>query len=110
MGRALRGYLLIASVVSVFTASLVFTLCSCFAIRGMAQPANTLLFFIGRMKNAQSSRLQGVKLHNGQPLDLTSDMGSFPRPPQTILQQEDGKSKRRETGGAARQQEGGVIK
>ena len=44
MGRALRGYLLIASVVSVFTASLVFTLCSCFAIRGMAQPAEDIRY------------------------------------------------------------------
>jgi hypothetical protein len=61
--------------------------------RKMAQPLDGYLLVDGT-KNAQSSRLQGVKLHNGQPLDLTSDMGSFPRPPQTILQQEDGKSNR----------------
>ena len=90
------------------SASFSFTLFIFLAMMGMEHPVNVLFPFTGRIKNAQSSRLQGVKLHNGQPLDLTSAMGSFPRPPQTILQQEDGKSKRRETGGEARQQEGGV--
>ncbi len=76
------------------SASFSFTLFIFLAMMGMEHPANVLFPFTGRIKNAQSSRLQGVKLHSGQPLDLTSDMGSFPRPPQTILQQEDGKSKR----------------